>query len=739
MIGEKQGNSFKLCMYRRYAEGRKMRRKCFAVLLVLIALLSLADAVGLPLKNARISAGSEEVLCKGKVISVQEEENRITLRIRLKSLNGEAVHFSEDVLGSLYRKESSEDSKNSVKAEDFLRETISFRAVLKDAAEAGNPHCFDYRKYLKSTGIGKIATIKAYDLEESRGIPPDVLDAYEKAVYRAKSAFLQGVSQETRGMISGVLFGDTSFIEDAVYEEFRGNGTAHILAVSGLHIGILYGIYKKLAGRRRSVIALGALLGMLFLYGSLAMWSTSSCRAILMIIVSVLGRYMDRRRDMLTSMSVAAFILIAQNPYVIFGASFQMSFLAITSIAFLRPVMPDVIPESLSTAFAVNLGLLAYQMYNFNYISIVSILANIPIIYMTGYFVPTALLGFCAFRLGFGWELMRPIVEGFALMLEKTNHLMNFGGHSGSDAAALPFFAILFLICGIFFVASERFYILRKRKDFKRILWAFTIIFAVSAAGEAFTYSPITHDDLIFVDVGQGDCMHIKAGGKNILIDGGGSADYNVGKNKLKPYLLKNGVSRLEGAVATHRHTDHYKGLTELREALNEFEIYTEMTAGRKITLAEEVYIETLWPLSLAEGQLQEENKDCSVFMLHYNGYKTLITGDLDREGEAEMLRHYGESEALKADVLKVGHHGSKTSTSAEFLQAVAPKVAVIQVGQNNYGHPTAETLQILEDFGCLTLRNDLHGAVGIRFDGDGLSIHTNFKADFQNSFKNTT
>ena len=208
------------------------------------------------------------------------------------------------------------------------------------------------------------------------------------------------------------------------------------------------------------------------------------------------------------------------------------------------------------------------------------------------------------------------------------------------------------------------------------------IIAAVAASGEAITFSPITHDDIIFVDVGQGDCMHIKAGRKNLLIDGGGSPDYNIGKNKLKPYLLKNGVARLDGAIATHRHTDHYKGLTELREALNEFEIYTEMTAGNKIALSKEIYVETLWPLSLPEGMTQEENKDCSVFMVHFGSYKVLITGDLDAEGEKELLRYYGERDVLKADVLKVGHHGSKTSTSEEFLQAVAPKVAVIQAGE---------------------------------------------------------
>lgn len=696
-----------------------MRRKCFAALIVLIALLIAADAAGLPLKAAQIPSGTDEILCSGKVIRVEADEDKTRLRIRLISCNGKPVSFSEDVLASFYGEEN---------AQDFLRRTISFSAVLKDAAEPGNPHCFNYRKYLKSCGIGKVTTMKSYSFEEA---PVSIIDLYEKKIYQARNNFLEGVSEDTRGMISGVLFGDTSYIEEDVYEEFRGNGTAHILAVSGLHIGIMYGIYKKIVGRRRSLFALILLFSLLFLYGSLAMWSPSSCRAILMIIISVLGTYMDQRNDMLTSMSVAAFILIACNPYVIFGTSFQMSFIAITSIAFLRPVIPQIIPESLSTAFAVNIGILVYQMYNFNYISCVSLLANIPIIYMTGYFVPAALIGFCAFSLGFGWEILRPAVEGFALMLEKTNHIMNFGGHSGGDVSSMPFFAVLFLICGIFFIASESFYIMRNRKQTKKIICSFMIIFAASCVGEVLTYSPITHDDMIFVDVGQGDCMHIKTGRKNILIDGGGSADYNVGKNKLKPYLLKNGVASLDAAIATHRHTDHYKGLTELRESLNEFEIYSELTAGKKITLSEEVYVETLWPLSLAEGEFAEENKDCSVFMVHFKGWRVLVTGDLDSEGEAEMLRHYAESAALQADILKVGHHGSKTSTSAEFLQAVAPKVAVIQVGQNNYGHPTAETLERLESFGLLILRNDMHGAVGIRFCGDELSIHTNFKADF--------
>lgn len=691
-----------------------MRRKCFALLIILIALLALADAVGIPLKSGQISLEEgKAILCTGKVMRVKESENKADLQIRLKTCDGHEVNFSEEVLVSFYGEAS---------AKEILRRTIKFKAEFKGADVAGNPHCFDYRKYLKSRGIGKVAVIKSYSLEAAEQA---LLDKYERNIYRIRNEFLESVSPNARGMISGVLFGDTSLMEEEAYEEFRENGTAHILAVSGLHVGILYGIYKKLAGRRRSLPALVSLVCILFVYGSLAMWSTSSCRAILMILISTAGRYSDRRNDMLTSMSVAAFILIADNPYVIFAASFQMSFLAIMSIAFLKPVMPGIIPDGLATAMSVNAGLLIYQVYNFNYISFVSIIANIPIIYMTGYFVPAALLGFCAFVSGFGWELFRPVTEGFALMLEKTNHLMNFNGFSGMDVPSPPIFVILFLMAGGFFLSSETFYILHNRKKYKKIACVFLTIFIASAVCEAFAYSPVTHDDVVFVDVGQGDCVHVKAEGKNVLIDGGGAAEYNVGKNKLKPYLLKNGIGKVDAAIATHRHTDHYKGLTELAECMRMGQIYTEMTKGRTMRISDEVWIESLWPISLAEGQTQDENKDCSVFMVHYGKYRVLITGDLDMEGEAALIKHYAGTEVLKADILKVGHHGSKTSTSEDFLKTVAPKAAVIQVGRNNYGHPTEETLSRLRDFGCIVLRNDENGAVGVSFGKNKMKIHT--------------
>ena len=692
-----------------------MRRKCFIFLLIVLIVLVCLHRAGVPLRMREIPADDEkEVEYIGKIVRVREKADKYSLRVRLLERDGAAISFCEDALLS-YRGEA-------CSAADLLNTVVAFRAKLCDAQPARNPHCFDYRDYLKSCGIGKTASLNSLRPLRTAYTPKE---KYERFLYKARNEFLGRTGEEAKGIMAGVLFGDTSYLQEEVYDEFRSNGTAHILAVSGLHVGILYGIYKKIAGKRRRLAALLLLLAMLFTYGTLSMWSTSAIRAILMIAISTVGRYTDRRYDMLTAMSVAALLLIVQNPYVIFGSGFQMSFLAISSIAFFRPIIPQKIPESLAAAVAVSFGLLFYQADVFNYISLLSLVVNIPIIFLTGYFVPIALLGFAASIFGMYTAPLRAAAEGLALILTKVNGISTLGGFSSVDVPSLPKGITIFFLCVLFFLASETFLIYRHRKETKKIGAVLLLILSLSLVAEAFSYSEITHDQIVFVDVGQGDCIHLRAGRKNILIDGGGKIEYNTGKRTLKPYLLKNGAAKVEAALATHLHTDHYKGLTELRECMRVDRLYTAMTAGSTLKATPNIRIETLWPLEIKEKNAQDENKNCSVFMIHYDKYKILVTGDLDSEGEREMIRYYGDSGRLRADVLKVGHHGSKTSTCEEFLKYVSPKIAVIQVGQNTYGHPAAETLERLEKQGIMVFRNDQSGAVGLRLKEDGIQIHT--------------
>ena len=350
--------------------------------------------------------------------------------------------------------------------------------------------------------------------------------------------------------------------------------------------------------------------------------------------------------------------------------------------------------------------------------------------------MPFAMLCFLFFGIGgVLYEASAPFLDAMARLLLTVNAGFGLGGAAAVDVVRPPLWLTIFLLGGGFFAASETCLLLRLRKQYRTIFCCSLLILLVAILLQGLTYSPITHDDVIFVDVGQGDGIHLRCGGKNLLIDGGGSIRYDVGQKTLKPYFLGNGVGSIDLALATHRHTDHYLGQSQLAENFRVRKRQVGLTAGMTIRFGkdENVWLETLWPLTLTEDPQQEENHSCSVFMLHYCGYRVLITGDLDEEGELAMLAYYqgrNETERLRADVLKVGHHGSKTSSAAAFLDVVNPRIAVIQVGKNNYGHPSPEVLERLTARGVPVFRNDVHGAIGLQFQGkNGIRVDTMRKA----------
>jgi len=246
--------------------------------------------------------------------------------------------------------------------------------------------------------------------------------------------------------------------------------------------------------------------------------------------------------------------------------------------------------------------------------------------------------------------------------------------------------------------------------------------------------------------VGQGDCLHVKTpSGKNILIDGGGSRNYDVGKKILKPYLLKNGVSKIDIAFVSHRHLDHYGGIVSLVNDFNvgklcfyeansaiEQEILKEtglrkdqvvyLSKGQSIILDEGVFIEILYPEKKTAEEYErltafdaDENDISLIMKVRYSGFSVLMTGDINFEGERRLMEaNEGKRNALKSDLLKIAHHGSKYGSSEEFLAAVSPDITVFQVGKNSFGHPTAEVIEKCNNINADIYRNDEHGAIGV-------------------------
>lgn len=692
-----------------------MRRKCFYLLVIVLIFLYAFDFMGIPLSGEIDEVFFERsIVFTGKVVEVQQKDDYLRLTVKPERADGAECNLKENVLLNFYGEEEH--------PWELLNSRISFKTKLERPSGRRNPYCFDYAKYLKSRRIGAVASVNTIETEPGS---LTMRERYERKLCEKKHKFCHSLSDESRGMVMGVLFGDTSFLDEDAYDLFRKNGTAHILAVSGLHVGLIYRIYQKLAGRKKNIAALIALTFVLYTYGELSGWSPSVGRAVLMIGMSVFARFADLRYDMLTAASTVALILIGKNPYVIFGAGFQMSFLAICSIVFLKPLIPVKIPDNAAVMLSVYLGLLPYQIYQFNYISVTALAANIPVIYLAGFFVPLSAVGFIVFVFFGEIRAIESIIDAVGSMIFYINKMTSIDGHGGFDVESPPIWVVLAATLLMFFLSSETRVIIKMRGQKRLFGLHVCTIFFLSLMVQLLVYCPVSDDHVIFVDVGQGDCVHIKAGNSDVLIDGGGAADYNVGKKILKTYLLKNGTADIDLAIATHEHMDHIKGLNELSDVFNVKKLSKGLTAGTEIEIDRDIRIETLWPEQISGDNGQEENEMCSVFMIYYKGYKILVTGDLDEIGEKRMMEKYSGTDKLKADVLKIGHHGSSTSTCEEFLEIVNPVYAVIQTGKNIYGHPSPKIIEKCMKKGIMVYRNDLNGAVGFSFRKKGIICHT--------------
>ena len=677
------------------------------------------------------------------------------------------------------------DSSGSYK---YIGMMVEARGEYTDLSPAEDPGCFDYALYMKSKGV--TIRFKAYILE----VTDNHASVFTKArcfLYSTRESFLSRFSADTQGFMRGVIFGDKSGIDEDLLEEFNINSTGHILAVSGLHIGFLYGLLRFMTARKRTLPVSALIIAVILLYGEMTMWSPATVRACIVMTISLFSTHLRRRSDLLTSLSLAAFLILAYQPYQLFSSGFQLSFMALGGIAFLTGPLSSVTGEALAVMLAVQIGTLPVIAYSYCRINPLSILINIPVILLASVLVPLCIL-MLMMEASFGRVPAAGVklAELISQAVIDVNHILGLGG-SFSLKTAGPGTAVMIMIYVIVFgLASEWTRVMLLRKDVKAVFRQGILLLMPVAMLFSCLYDTISDDEIVFVSVGQGDCVHIRAEGHNALIDGGGQAvqgnsgqaenghskqGYNVGKSILMPYLMHGGTDAVEIALVTHLHADHYKGIEELAEvfpvgaigipadyrasltdghfassshktndsfcenlekggASNSEKRWTanpEMKVcyigpDTRIDISDDVSIEVIWPVEVSDEPIaaDDPNEHNTVYMIHYKEIKIMVTGDLLEEDEQEMIKYYQGTDTLECDILKVAHHGSKSSSSEAFLDAVHPEIAVIQCGRNNfYGHPHKQTLDRLEKRGIQIFRTDLSGAVGIDIHGDRISV----------------
>lgn len=609
---------------------------------------------------------------------------------------------------------------------------IKVSATYEEPSKATNTGCFDYSLYLKTKKIyGIIKVEKIEQIEKSKKL--SIINNIQKNI---KENFRKNLKKENAELAIGLLLGDRSNISEKVQDDFKNANLTHMLAISGAHFSyiilLVTCICKKLRNKRlEQIILILSILGFMRLTGN----TPSVVRAGIMSIMVVLASILKRKNDFYTTLSLSIIIQIINNPYVIFDLGFILSYSGVIGIVTFYDFFKQLIKlKTVSLTLSANVLIVPIMIYNFNTISFTFIISNVLASGLLGLIVIIEFIS-VIFR-------FKPIFIILDILLSILTKIANF-------CSNLPFSKIYVTNQTIYIIIAVYIMIylaVKMKKKAIPIIISFVIIFNFTSI--FYTFSKYGKDKLLinFIDVNQGDCALLINKGKTIMIDTGGviNSNYDIGKNILHRYLLYKGINKLNYMMLSHFDADHCQaGIFILKNMKVENLIIskqpeTSLLYENIMNIAKEKKINVLYVKKGDKfniGNLRFEiihpksefitdnplNNNAIVSKITYYNFKMLFTGDIEELAEKSIL-----NEDLKADLLKVGHHGSKTSTTQEFLDKINPKIALIGVGKNNkFGHPSNDVIQRLKDKNVKIYRTDMNGEINISVSKQGkINIH---------------
>lgn len=548
-----------------------------------------------------------------------------------------------------------------------------------------------------------------------------------KEIFTAR--LVKAFGAEDGGILVKMLLGDGTFLEGEIKALYQENGIVHILSISGLHISMLgMGVYYLLR-KCGSGLYVGAVTGGAFilLYGTMTGFGLSATRAIGMYLLHMLAIIWGKSYDMLTAMGVLLLTMILENPRVLFHSGFLLSFGSVCGLGLLLPRLQEYISRGapLLVSLSVTVFTLPMQFSYFYKIPLYSAFLNLLVLPFLSIVMVVGLVVMLVPALHHLHVIGALVLRWYELLC----HMFE----------RLPFH-ILYVGCPpvwkiVVFYAGLGFFICYKPR--KKRKWPLLIPAALTAFLCIQTIPPLR---MVMLDVGQGDGILLQTRAGTVLVDGGSSSKGDVGKYQMAPCFAYYGVDYLDAVVITHPDTDHMNGLAgllengyggrigrillpDIRKEWREKEfagIYalaseygipiSYMGAGDELRLGE-VRLLCLHPHHGAS--MEESNAYSQVYYLTYRDFSALLTGDVEGEGEGQLLKALRQQNMEDLTLLKVAHHGSRFSTGEELLSQLSPQLALISCGENNsYGHPHAETIERLQKCGCEILTTPEQGAI---------------------------
>ncbi len=618
---------------------------------------------------------------------------------------------------------NSQKSSFTILIKNDLATSISEELIYKDIYEITyikneffkrNPNTFNYKEYLNSKGIVDVKKISEINIKKSGKASAFNIDFITNKIRKDINTKLSKILKEKDyGICKALLFGDKSLIEENILDLFRKNGTAHVLAISGLHIGLLYGLIYKLLflikKEKRSTVSLLLLFCYIFIIGI----PISAMRAGLMLVFSIIALTSERKYDMLNVISLISLVLVFLNPLVIFDISFQLSFIAVLVLASLYKTFKHKLDTKKSLFWhilllplVIQLGMLPISIYHFNHFSLLSFIINIPTIFiMTIVLYLLVFLVLTMYVFPFLTPVLSFLINKLISLTNELNEIYASFDILDFDQVSPPLYIVIIFYMFLILLTYK------KRRKLYIIITSCVILFGI-------LYSTFVVE-VYFFDIGQGDSILIKQTFRtNILIDGGIQTDNSY----LKELLQKNGVDSLDAVMVSHAHNDHIGGVINISKDMDikkilykspnqKEDIFLDLIKNTKADLVElgsgdmisiNGFRFKTYGLSVGDN-LNNSSLVSSVKIFDTN---ILFTGDIEEEAEEILVRN---NDIKKIDILKIPHHGSDTSSTDKFVDLINTEVAIACVGKNNYGHPVKSIMDKYKmafrtDYGCIKI-----------------------------------
>jgi len=703
-----------------------------------------------PFEKTKIS----KTVISGKIENIEllhNNEFKLLISTDSVNINDSAIALHTKIQCNI----SSEANKKLEKLYDKLAigNKLKLIGTLRKGRDKRNPGEFDYYKYLQSKEIAGILYVR----EIKNVIQTDFsVNLFYNSIFEARKWISNRIdklhNRETASLLKGLLLADRSEIDYRTKESFINSGVIHVLAVSGLHVGFIVLIFMFLFSRvsiyPRTILIIIGLICFLLITNSTA----SVFRATIMIVVMFMVYLSNRKYSSLNSLAIAAFILLLINPAEIFNPGFQLSFSAVASILIVYPILSSKIKTEnkalkflllfSAVSFSAQIGTLPFTLIYFQKLSIIALFANLLVIPIIGIIVGLGVLTIFVSI----FSTILAIYFGSANMLA-TNILMEIVNFTGTQQFSFLFIPNFSIIDGIIFYVyfSVIIYSIQKFNN----IYASIILYLLIGLNLYFILQiddkqllPDNLLSIVMIDIGQGDGIFIKfPNGKTALIDAGNAnLDFDNGERIITPLLRRLSIKQIDYGFISHVDSDHYKGFLylikngwikeiykpqidssqqkdlDLEQIINDCEVKLNYYSKTKMSFGN-VRLYILNDTTNYEYKNFDSNNNSGIIKIIHGNNSILFVGDAEKESERLMINEYGKF--LKSDILKIGHHGSKSSSSQVFIDQVSPKIGLISAGLNNsFGHPTKLIIDRFTSSDVKLYRTDLEGAIIFQSNG---------------------